>query len=300
MVNAGNSDPAASGVARLNRQYQILNVQVPIIRPVAVAIIVLAIGAVKVADMAASVRHIYLGSRSGGDVDWDWTPVFAWAERTRKGLELRGRGKGKRALVLTVLIDTLFRAPVLATVLGAAVLLVVGTVHGTAGTAGCAFPSTASGVGGWLNVAAAAMAVLVGMPSVLSLLQMIATGDADPRRSAGQFLDRSHGGSNRKLLDPVIVALGTIVSFFVAFAALYGSLIAMHGSWVAASPCELGPLDLVYFSASVGATVGFGDISPASSALRAVTTVQILLFFAVLALYLQALWVNPRRSGNGK
>ncbi len=70
----------------------------------------------------------------------------------------------------------------------------------------------------------------------------------------------------------------------------------MHGSWIAASPCHLGPVDLIYFSCSVGATVGFGDISPVATTLRLVTTVQILAFFAVLALFLQALWVGSRRE----
>jgi hypothetical protein len=268
---------------------------------VVVAIFVLVFGAVKLADVAAHARHIYRASRSGkADIDWSWTPIFAWAKAVRDRLKAKRREKGKRALLLTVVVDFLFRAPVMAIAFGAVILLAVGTINGTLQTEGCSFPNTASGLSGWLNVAAAAMAVLIGMASVFSLLQVIAAGRSiEPRGAAGQYLGRSHGEDGRKLLDPVTAALSTIISLFIAFAALYGSLIAMRGSWITASPCHLGPSDLVYFSSSVGATVGFGDISPTGSTLRMVTTVQIFVFFAVVAFFLQALWLDPQRRRAG-
>jgi hypothetical protein len=268
---------------------------------VAIPIFLLVLGAVKLADVTANARHIYRASRSGeADIDWDWTPIFAWAKRRRDCLKAKNREKGMRALLLTLGVDVIFRAPVMAIIDGGVILAAVGTIHGTGqgAGAGCVFPTTASGADGWLNVATGSMAVLVGMASVFTLLQVIAAGRSnDPRGAAGQYVGRSRGKGGRKLLDPVTAALCTIISLVIAFAALYGSLVAMHGSWIAASPCHLGPLDLIYFSSSVGATVGFGDISPVAPALRAVTTVQILAFFAVLALFLQALWIRPRRAG---
>jgi hypothetical protein len=265
---------------------------------VAVAIFVLIFGAVKLADVASNARHIYQASRSGkAGVDWAWTPVFARAIRGRDYLKARHREKGKRAWLLTVFVDFLFRAPVMAIVFGIGILIVVGTIDATPRAGGCAFPTTATGIDGWLNVAAATMAVLVGMASVFSFLQVLAAGrSTESRGAAGQYLGRSQGRDGRKLLDPVTVALGTIFSLIIAFAALYGALVATHGSWIAASPCHLGPFDWIYFSSSVGATVGFGDISPMASALRVVTTIQMFVFFAVLALFLQALWVSPQRA----
>lgn len=263
----------------------------------AVAIFVLIFGAVKVADVVANARHIYRASRSGkADIDWAWTPIFALAKGYRDRLKARHREKGKRARLLTFLVDILFRAPTMAIAFGFAILLVVGTTNTTPHGRRCAFPTTATGIDGWLNVAAATMAVLVGMASVFSFLQVLAAGRSiESRGAAGQYLGRSQGQDGRKLLDPVTVALGTIFSLIIAFAALYGALVAMHGSWIAAYPCHLGPFDWLYFSSSVGATVGFGDISPMASTLRVVTTIQMFVFFAVLALFLQALWVGPQR-----
>ncbi len=65
----------------------------------AVAIFLLVLGAIKLADVATNARHIYRASGSREtDIDWAWTPIFAWAERRRDGLKTKQREKGVRAL----------------------------------------------------------------------------------------------------------------------------------------------------------------------------------------------------------
>lgn len=261
----------------------------------------LVVGAIKIADAIDNAARAYLASRrEDKTVDWDSTPVFDWAARQRTRLEDEEKEKGIQALLLSVFIDFLFRAPVLGGLGGFLVLVVaVGSIHGShSGTdATCAFPTVDSGISGWLTVAAAAVAVLVAMTSVFSFLQMIAQSRGpEPRGDAGQYVNRSQHKAKRKLLSPTVVALGTIVSLFLSFAALYAAVVAISGSGIVASPCRLDWIDMIYFSASVGATVGFGDISPTSPALRLITTTEIVVFFAVLALFLQALSVPTRRK----
>ena len=134
------------------------------------------------------------------------------------------------------------------------------------------------------------------MTAIVGLLQIIAQSRSTQMRGdAGHYRKRSElNGEKKRLLGPVEVALSSIVALFVCFAALYAALISVNGSGIAAAPCHINWIDMIYFSASVGATVGFGDISPTSNLMRLVTTSEIIVFFAVLALFLQALWINPK------
>jgi hypothetical protein len=73
--------------------------------------------------------------------------------------------------------------------------------------------------------------------------------------------------------------------FLLLFAAAYT---LMSQAQPAAFSEELSRTDAVYFSVTVFATVGFGDISPVSDAARVVVTIQMIADLLVLGLVLQA------------
>lgn len=76
-----------------------------------------------------------------------------------------------------------------------------------------------------------------------------------------------------------------IPMFLLLFAAAYT---LMSQAQPAAFSEELSRTDAVYFSVTVFATVGFGDISPVSDAARVVVTIQMIADLLVLGLVLQA------------
>ncbi|MEZ0094245.1 potassium channel family protein [Streptacidiphilus sp. EB129] len=87
------------------------------------------------------------------------------------------------------------------------------------------------------------------------------------------------------------VAVG-VVLFLVIFASLYWSLAdSTPGSFNE----SLDRLDALYFTISVFATVGFGDIAPVSQTARAAVSVQMLLDLAVLGLVVR-LVISVARS----
>jgi voltage-gated potassium channel len=73
--------------------------------------------------------------------------------------------------------------------------------------------------------------------------------------------------------------------FLLLFAAAY---VLMSQAQPAAFSEEISRTDAVYFSVTVFATVGFGDISPVSDAARVVVTIQMIADLLVLGLVLQA------------
>ena len=80
-----------------------------------------------------------------------------------------------------------------------------------------------------------------------------------------------------------IEALATTVPLFLLlFAAIY--FLMSHGSPSNFNVPALTRTDTLYFTVTVFATVGFGDISPASQAARLVVTAQMILNLIVLGL----------------
>lgn len=100
-----------------------------------------------------------------------------------------------------------------------------------------------------------------------------------------------------RAVDALVV---TVPFFFVVFATIYYLMESVDpGSW--SEP--LTRLDAMYFTVTVFATVGFGDITAASQAARAVTTVQMIVGLALVGLIARvmadAVKESRRRRGGG-
>ncbi|MFD7258522.1 potassium channel family protein [Streptomyces sp. NPDC059874] len=96
-----------------------------------------------------------------------------------------------------------------------------------------------------------------------------------------------------------IEALATAVPLFlVVFAAVYFSL---SKGYPASFTEPLSRTDALYFTVTVFATVGFGDIAPASQASRALTTAQMVADLIVVGVVAKVLFgavqVGLRRKG---
>ncbi|HEX5989516.1 MAG TPA: potassium channel family protein [Solirubrobacterales bacterium] len=260
----------------------------------ALTIAVILLGGVKVADAIASGIQIKRTkvTPNGASVEsrsLDWTPVFAWGERREMewGEEVRFRRLGLR-----LVIDGLFRSPVLASLLACLIFLSIGSVEGRqTADGGCHYLHTVPPLLGWMTVAGAMLSVGVALTGVLTFLQL--DGHApkeDLGRSAGQTIIRTHPSEDRKgVLGPVVIAVASTIALFVSFAAVYMSLLASSGSALSATPCDVNWIDMLYFSTAVGATVGFGDLTPVSDLARLSTVVEVVLFITVIAVFLQSL-----------
>ena len=93
-----------------------------------------------------------------------------------------------------------------------------------------------------------------------------------------------------------IEALATTVPLFLLlFAASY--FLMSHGSPSNFNVPALTRTDTLYFTVTVFATVGFGDISPASQAARLVVTAQMILNLIVLGLGVRLIVGAAQRAG---
>ena len=93
-----------------------------------------------------------------------------------------------------------------------------------------------------------------------------------------------------------IEALATTVPLFLLlFAATY--FLMSHGSPSNFNVPALTRTDTLYFTVTVFATVGFGDISPASQAARLVVTAQMILNLIVLGLGVRLIVGAAQRAG---
>lgn len=84
--------------------------------------------------------------------------------------------------------------------------------------------------------------------------------------------------------------------FLVLFAATY---VVMAEARATAFTQPLSRTDALYFTVAVFATVGFGDISPASQAARVVVTVQMVADLLLLGLVLRAV-LDAVQRGHGR
>jgi hypothetical protein len=105
------------------------------------------------------------------------------------------------------------------------------------------------------------------------------------------FQLRAVNKANYPVLRAVRALVTTAAVFILTFAALYLSL--DHGD-AASFNAPLTRVDAVYFTVTVLATVGFGDISAVSQAARILVTVQMLLNLALLGASLRLLLGRAR------
>jgi voltage-gated potassium channel len=91
---------------------------------------------------------------------------------------------------------------------------------------------------------------------------------------------RSISRSTRPILRAVRGLIVSLAIFVVAFASTYISISHQQPS---SFSDPLSKLDALYFTVTVVATVGFGDIVPRSELARSITTVQMLLDLVFLA-----------------
>lgn len=141
--------------------------------------------------------------------------------------------------------------------------------------------------------------VLVAATGILTLLLLaLIAPSGDIEVNAGQYLVRSTGdGDGREPFGSILVVPAVTIALFLSFAALYLVLFAADRSALQVSPCNFGPVAAIYFSASIGATVGFGDIVAVSDAARLAVTCEVIFFVTLLALFLQTLRrTGPQRS----
>jgi len=268
-----------------------------------IVVIVLVWGSIKVGDALASIVHMAGLPDDASDREREWTPVFVLAKRLRSRIKQRRKEKGQEPkggvlnLLVKLVFGLLFRASFIGIAGGLIVLLAIGSVHRSAEKhAGCVLQAVASA--GTLDIVTAAVLVLASMAGVTSLVQ------GGSQLAAGQVVDRTDPADEdavgaQKPMSPALVVLLTIVSLIVSFAALYAAFVASNGAGITGSPCRFNMADALYFSASVGATAGFGDISPTSPMLRVVASAELVIFFAVLAVFLQMLWARPEQTDSG-
>lgn len=267
--------------------------------------VVIGIGAwavIKVCDALASIVHMLRLPPGASGEDRSWTPMFGFGTWLSKPVKREREAKGKKPeggflnLLVFLIFDLLFRAPVIGVGGGIVVLLAIGSIHESqsGAHAKCVLQPVASV--GTLYIATAAALVMATMAVLTSFLQ------GGTQEAAGHVVRRSTSNENeqpkklKKTMSPALVVLSMIVALIVSFAALYAASVGSNGAGIEASPCRFNMADAVYFSASVGATAGFGDISPTSSMLRLVTSVQLIIFVAAVAIFLQMLWARPEKE----
>jgi Ion channel len=108
---------------------------------------------------------------------------------------------------------------------------------------------------------------------------------------------RSISKSTRPILRAVRGIVVSIGIFVIAFATTYLSI--SHGQ-SSSFNSELSKLDALYFTVTVVATVGFGDIVPRSNLARSVTTVQMLLDLVFIATAGRLLITTATHSRDGR
>lgn len=268
--------------------------------PTAVAIAIILTGAIKIGDFAAASAFVYRehlrsgsGSADATQVDFDWTPVFAWARSKRKRWKAEGKEGSARDLLLSIVIDGLFRAPVLTMLQALALLMVVGGTDGYLPPNGsaCVFPMASSSVPPWLLLTAGGICVAVAASGIMSLLVlMLMAPRGNLEVAAGQYLWRSRSAAEeRRSFGSILVGPAVTIALFFSFASLYLVLFAADRSAFAVSHCQVDAITMLYFSTSVGATVGFGDIVAVSDAARLIVVCEVLFVVTLLALFLQTL-----------
>lgn len=273
--------------------------------PMVIAAIVISTGLVKLADFLAA--SIFVFRRREGTVsvdgettrvDFDWTPIFAWSARRRERWRTEGLAGSARDRLLSVIVDLLFRAPALAALQAILLLLSVGSVEGSPARGGmlCAFASIVQPTSAWMTVVAGAICVSVAAIGIFSLLElMLLAPSGNLEVNVGQYLSRSRpSGRSARPFGPILVAPAVTGALFLGFAALYLALFAADHSAFKTPNCHIDAIGMIYFSTSVGATVGFGDIVPASDAARLIVSIEIFFFVTLLALFLQTLRYSRR------
>lgn len=99
---------------------------------------------------------------------------------------------------------------------------------------------------------------------------------------------------------PVLRAIEAFVTATVLFVVLFASGYTSLSEASAGAFAEpVDRLDALYFTTTVLATVGFGDITPVTGAARAVVTVQMVCGFAFAALVGRELLAAVRRAQDG-
>jgi hypothetical protein len=255
-------------------------------------IVALLLGLAKIVDLIVSQialvpretrlgRMIPLAKRPPG-----WTPSYACAHRVRRRWAQRYGCKSRRDTIFGLVVDWLYRAPVLVTVQAVLVFIAVGKIHGKpVADGGCTSTGATAAPDSWLAIATASTAVLVASSMVGVFLVGAVLGPrsgSQPNRMAGQvtrpseFLEQR---TNSRPLPTAVVVPIVAASLILSYACLYVALIAAQPGAFYIHPCWLDGFSSVYFSTVVSATVGFGDIAPRTDFARVVVVTQ--MFFVV-------------------
>lgn len=100
--------------------------------------------------------------------------------------------------------------------------------------------------------------------------------------------------SDDPLFDAMRCIVSALVFLVVAFSSAYFVLATNYDDEISGLHTKL---DAIYFTTTIIATVGFGDISATGQAARAVTTGQMVVNFAVLAVALRVIsWALKERG----
>ncbi|WP_454050637.1 potassium channel family protein [Cellulomonas sp. Marseille-Q8402] len=99
---------------------------------------------------------------------------------------------------------------------------------------------------------------------------------------------------------PVLRAIEAFVTATVLFVVLFATVYsALSGADPGAFTQDLSQVDALYFTVTVLATVGFGDIAPVSTVARLVVTLQMVCGFAFAALVGREFLAAIRRAQDG-
>ncbi|HEU0249925.1 MAG TPA: potassium channel family protein [Solirubrobacteraceae bacterium] len=223
----------------------------------------------------------------------EWSPIFILARRTRRW----SRGvRGGRSLdtVVMVLFDILYRTPTFVTIQAALIFAALGTVRVTGAPSKiCSLLHALPALDSWLAMTSAWTAVILATFMVVQFLVSGARGTSGPRRMTDQLRRPSAPPTSDD--GPQLLATMTILplvaeSLIVSFASLYIALAAVEPNAFQALPCYLNVFSTVYFSTTVAATVGFGDILPIGDFARVIAVLQMFFVVTFLATYVAELF----------
>jgi hypothetical protein len=226
--------------------------------------VLIIVGGILIVKLVDVYRYAAESARSGEvpEPGGSESPVFGWA--------------ANRIEPVRTIVGVGFRLPALI-VLTSSLLFVLGEAD-----------ASLQMITAVLGVAASA----AGMCFYLVLVMVTRRERSDIARRSGYELHRTvRQPSPAQPLHPLIVVLGITAILVLAYASLYHVISSTEvspfgGAGAPAGGHAMGLVDSLYFSAITMATVGYGDIAPASEAARVAVLTQLAVGITLLSLFI--------------
>jgi hypothetical protein len=254
-------------------------------------------GLIKIFDFTASLWAVFRpesrwiarlsdGSHRGNP---EWTPIFQRAKTAHAARELKAalEPQARAGLPIKLIVDRAFRAPILS-VLQTVVLMAAVAVVQTSPHQKRSHLATSS----WHSIVvfAAISTIGVACTPIVHLLGVVVAHPEDRAqllRDGGQIEDRTNSKGS-VVIPSVLTVPAVAISLIVAFGALY-FVMAVVSPGAFSSRTTLNAGDSLYFSVVTAATVGYGEIHPATSYAQLAVASQILIFGTGFSLFVSSL-----------